>query len=321
MLGALGLLMLASLARAFTGSIAALFLATIAIGAGIALAGVLVAGFVKASFPARPALFMSVYATALALGSTVAAAATGAIVAAHAGWRLGAGIWALPALAALLAWLLLPFRRAAPAPAAAGPAQDGMPLRNRTAWLVALFFAANNFVFYACIAWLAPMYVEAGWAPARASLLLATFTIAFMAANPLFGYFSRSEDRRALLGLGAGIALAGVLALMIAPMAAPFLTVAVLAFGTGGAFTLSMTLPLDNTRTPEETSAWNAFVMLVSYSIAAVGPVAVGQLRDASGSFHGAHLMLAAVSALMLALTPFLQPHRPQAIGGLAPAM
>jgi CP family cyanate transporter-like MFS transporter len=185
-----------------------------------------------------------------------------------------------------------------------------MPFRNRTAWLIALFFACNNFVFYACISWLAPMYVEAGWTPAHAGLLLATFTLAFMAANPVFGFLSRDEDRRLPLALGAGTALAGMLAIVLAPTVSPYLAVAVLAFGTGGSFSLSMTLPLDNTNHADETGAWNSFVLLVSYTVAAAGPLALGQLRDITGAFRSALWLLVAVSIVMLAVTPFLQPHR-----------
>nr|WP_314546060.1 MFS transporter [uncultured Massilia sp.] len=130
-----------------------------------------------------------------------------------------------------------------------------------------------------------------------------------MAANPVFGFLSRDEDRRLPLALGAATALAGILAIALAPTASPYLAVAVLAFGTGGSFTLSMTLPLDNTLHPEETSAWNAFVLLVSYTVAAAGPLAMGQLRDASGNFRSALWLLVAVSAVMLAATPFLRPH------------
>jgi CP family cyanate transporter-like MFS transporter len=312
MLGALALLTLATLARAFADSVALLFLATVGIGAGIAVAGVLIAGFVKAGFPRQVAIFMSLYATALALGSTLSAAATGSIAALTGGWRWASGVWALPGVIALLAWLFIGTRGTAPV--AAAPVQHyRMPLRNPTAWLIALFFACNNFVFYACIAWLAPMYVENGWSPSEAGLLLATFTLAFMAANPVFGFLSRNEDRRLPLAIAAGTALAGILTMAIAPAASPCLVVAITAFGTGGAFTLSMTLPLDNTRHAEETGAWNAFVLLVSYTIAAAGPLAVGQLRDASGTFHAALWLIVAVSAAMVALTPFLQPYHHRA--------
>jgi CP family cyanate transporter-like MFS transporter len=310
MFAALALLTVSSLVRALADSVTWLFATTVGIGAGIAIAGVLIASFVKAGFPRQVAIFMSLYATALALGSTLSAAATGTIAAWTGGWRLASGVWALPGVLALLAWLFVVKRGAAPVAAGAAAQRYGMPFRNRTAWLIALFFACNNFVFYACISWLAPMYVEAGWTPAHAGLLLATFTLAFMAANPVFGFLSRDEDRRLPLALGAGTALAGMLAIVLAPTVSPYVAVAVLAFGTGGSFTLSMTLPLDNTKHAEETGAWNSFVLLVSYTIAAAGPLALGQLRDSTGAFRSALWLLVAVSIVMLAVTPFLQPHR-----------
>ena len=184
-----------------------------------------------------------------------------------------------------------------------------MPLRNGTAWLIALFFACNNFVFYGFISWIAPMYVEYGRTPTSAGLILASFTLAFMVANPLFGVLSRNEDRRVMLAVSAGIALVGTLSLAIAPDAMPFVAVPLLAFGTGGAFTLAMTLPLDNTANAEEANAWNAFVLLVSYVVAAAGPLLMGYLRDATESFHPSLWLMVGVSTVMLMSTPFLRPY------------
>jgi CP family cyanate transporter-like MFS transporter len=310
---ALALLAAASLLRAFSGSATLLFVATAGIGAGIAVAGTLIAGFIKESYPARVAMVMSIYATALALGSSMSALVTGAIAARFDGWRVGAGVWMVSGLVALAAWLLV----ASGTPKARQTAtakRYAMPIGNRTAWLIALFFACNNFIFYAYISWLAPMYVEYGRNAASASLILATFTLAFMVANPVFGFLSRNEDRRVPLAISAGIALAGNLLMLVSPTACPWLTVVLIAFGTGGSFTLAMTLPLDNAANADEANAWNAFVLLVSYVIAAAGPLLVGQLRDASGSFQPSLWLIAAVGAAMLAITPFLQPYRPSSI-------
>ena len=83
---------------------------------------------------------------------------------------------------------------------------------------------------------------------------------------------------------------------------------ALVAFGAGGAFTPSMTLPLDNARTDAEATAWNAFVMVVSYVVGAAGPLLVGVLRDATGDFAAPLWTLVGLSVAMLATTPFLQP-------------
>ena len=303
--GALALIAIATFARAFAVSAPVLFLTTAGIGAGIAVAGVLIASFVKASFPGQAAIFMSLYATSLALGSTLSAAATGPIAIA-AGWRHAAGVWALPALLGLLAWIVVARRMPARQASPLDHTRAGLPWASRRAWLIAIFFACNNFVFYVFIAWLAPMQIEAGQGAAGAGLVLASFTVAFMIANPLFGFLSRHHDRRVPLAISAAIALLGIGLMQLGLPA--HLVAAIIAFGTGGAFSLALTLPLDNTTTPEETSSWNAFVMLVSYTIAAAGPLAVGWLRDASGDFGSSLRMIMAVSGLMLATTPFLRP-------------
>jgi CP family cyanate transporter-like MFS transporter len=50
--------------------------------------------------------------------------------------------------------------------------------------------------------------------------------------------------------------------------------------------------------------------LLVSYTLAAIGPLALGQLPDASGSFRSSLWLLVAVSSVMVAATPFLQPRQ-----------
>ncbi|MFS2155887.1 CynX/NimT family MFS transporter [Pseudomonas sp. Pseusp122] len=306
---ALAVLCIATALRAFADSIGLLFLSTAGVGAGIAVAGALIAGFVKASYPEQAALLMGVYATALALGSTVAAALTGPLTIEAASWRISAGFWALPVVIAFMAWLYIERQgRSHERSKAAGAAQP-MPLRNPTAWLIALFFACNNMIFYAYISWIAPMYVDFGRTPTSAGLILASFTLAFMIANPVFGLLSRNEDRRIALAVSSGIAFVGILATAIAPQAVPFVMVPVIAFGTGGAFTLGMTLPLDNARSSAEANAWNAMVLLFAYVVAAAGPLLMGYLRDATGSFQPSLWLMAGVSLTMVILTPFLKPY------------
>lgn len=308
-IAALAVLALSTAARAFSNSVMTLFATTAGVGAGIVIAGTLVPGFVKASFPGRVAKLMGIYALALSVGSAMAAATTGLLLQQFGSWRVPAGLFALPALVGAFAWLKVERRTRMPLGSAPARNRHALPFDNPTAWLIGGFFALNNFVFYSYVSWLAPIYVEFGWSPASAGLILACFTVAFMVGAPLFGAASGHEDRRRWLATSSGISAAGVLWLTIAPTAAPFAAVSLIAFGTGGAFTLGMTLPLDNARSDGETIAWNAFVMLLSYVVGAGGPVLTGVLRDTTGSFDAPMWVLVAVSAAMLSLTAFLQPY------------
>ncbi|WP_216850333.1 hypothetical protein [Acidisoma sp. L85] len=90
------LLLLATLGRAFAGSLATLLSSTVTVGAGLAIAGALVGGFIKAAYTGRAALATGVYAVAPALGSTIAAAASSPLTQAFGSWRVGIGAWAIP---------------------------------------------------------------------------------------------------------------------------------------------------------------------------------------------------------------------------------
>jgi CP family cyanate transporter-like MFS transporter len=241
----------------------------------------------------------------------VSAAATGTI-SVHMGhdWRFASGVWSVLGLIAVAAWItvMIVERKIIGNGSVSRTNSAVLPIRNGKAWLVALFFACDNFLFYALLSWTAPMYQEHGFPTTKAGFLLASYTLAFMCACPVFGSLSKSHDRRMWLAACALLTGAGLIGLAFAPVLAPFLWVPLAAIGLGGGFTLGMTLPLDNTHTADETNTWNAFTMTVGYLIAALGPFLVGALRDVTGSFRISTIVLVAVSVVMLAFTPFLKP-------------
>lgn len=309
-LAALAVLGVTTLLRAFVGTTALLLITTAGVGAGIAIAGALISGFVKARFPRHVSLLMGLYAMSLGLGSTLAAAITGPLAAHGGGWRLGTGFWALPGLTAIAAWWYVANseRRLPALHAVLADAVHAHPASSSKAWLVAFYFATNNFLFFGLLSWLAPMYREFGATHTTTVLALASFTTTFMLANPMPALLSKTDDRRWAIGLFAGIALLGLCAMAIAPNFIPLVTIPVIAGGVGGSFALGMTLPLDHTSSADEANSWASFVLFIGYLLGALGPLTLGLLRDLTGSFHVSSWALVAAGALMFSLTPFLAP-------------
>ncbi|WP_232411242.1 MULTISPECIES: CynX/NimT family MFS transporter [unclassified Methylophilus] len=309
---ALSVLSISMLVRAYSCGSVLLLSTTVGVGAGIAVAGAMFAGIAKASFANRAALIMGIYATALSLGSTLSAGLTGWILQ-FAGWRLATGVWAAFAAIAIVAWWLVIRKslttRQVSEPLAMEAVAPRLPLRTPVAWMIALFFACVNFLFYSILTWTAAMYQETGMPAAEAGAVLASFTFCFMLASPVVGMYSRQLDRRGWLTGCALLSTVG-LAGMATPGASPWLWVPVTAFGLGGAFTLAMTLPLDHTHTPDAANRWNAFVLTIGYLIAATGPFIMGLMHDRSGHFVGGYQLLVAVSVLMLLLATRLKPPR-----------
>jgi len=307
---ALALLTISIGLRAYAGSSVMLITTTVGVGAGIAIAGAMFAGIAKASFANHAAFIMGIYASALSLGSTLSAGLTGWILQ-GAGWRPATGLWAVFGLIALVAWWQVMRKSVIHRPffATAAPAAtaSGLPIRTPVAWLIALFFACINFLFYSILTWTAAMYQERGMPAAEAGAVLASFTFCFMLASPIVGLYSRHLDRRGWLAGCALLSTAGLVG-MATPEGSPWLWVPLTAFGLGGAFTLAMTLPLDHTHSPDAANRWNAFVLTIGYLIAATGPFVMGWMRDVSGHFNGAYQLLVGVSVLMLVLATRLKP-------------
>jgi CP family cyanate transporter-like MFS transporter len=311
-LAALIVLMLTTILRAFSGSVIMLLASTVGVGAGIAIAGALIPGFAKKSFPKQAAVLMGIYASSLGLGSTLAAGLTEPLANLGGGWRFADGILAIPCLTAIAAWIVVATvegRTLALVKETPISARRRLPTANPVAWLIALYFAANNILFFGFVSWTAPIFKELGMSATSAGLLLAGFTAAFMVANPLAGLISRHEDRRLVIALFAAFALVGSAAVAISPSLLPCFFIPMIAFGVGGSFTLAMILPLDNAADAHDANAWTAFVMGIGYFAGASGPLLLGILRDSTGDFRLPLWILAAVALLMFALSPLLLPH------------
>lgn len=314
-LAALSILMVATGLRAFAVTSLQLILATVGIGTGIAVVGALIPGFVKQSHPRRAATLMGVYAMSLGLGSTVAAAFAHPLAMLGDNWRFGSGLFALPCVVAIIAWLIVArHQRGEQAGSmSASEAGDGMPVRNGTAWVLALYSSLNNFLFFGLVAWSAPMFREYGMSDAVAGVVLASFTAAFMVGNPVAALLTTSDDRRITIAFFAVLVAVGTVAEAALPGVLPFVFVPLIAFGVGGTFTLTMILPLDNARNARDANSWTGFVMGLGYLVGSLGPLSIGLLRDMTGTFATPAWLLASVSLLTLALSPFLQPHHHRA--------
>jgi MFS transporter, CP family, cyanate transporter len=311
LLASLVLLFVSMAARAFAPNVSVLLLTTAGVGAGIATSGTLFAGIIKARFPTKGGdddehlsqakNNATSHAVRFVSGNRAALAA---LVVAAASSRLSHTRIASAAKIAISATGLQipvpirhPFDPFAPANAAIGP-------------VAAAETVVLNASEVALLSWTSPIYLEQGLSAASAGLVVATYTVAFTVAIPMFGSLSQAHDRRGWLAACAALAGAGTLGLALAPLLMPHVWIGIAAFGLGGGFTLGMTLPLDSVHSADDVNTWNAFVMTVGYLIAAAGPLLVGSLRDVTGTFRAPIWLLFIVALGMLVLTPFLAPRQ-----------
>jgi CP family cyanate transporter-like MFS transporter len=304
--------------RALTGSPAVFVVTTALAMAGIALANVLLPALVKEHFPTRVGLVTGAYSVGLITGASVGAAAAVPVADATGSWRAGLGVWAALALAAVLPVLPSALRRSKPAPAGESAVPDTRaarirPGRSRLGWAMTAYFGTQALSAYALMGWLAELFRDAGYSPATAGVLLAAITVIQVpVALSMPALAVRLPTLRpVVLTLSAASAVA-YLGLAVAPYAGALAWVTLLAVGQT-AFPLALVAIGLRARTGAGTVALSAFTQSGGYLLAALGPLVVGLLHEATGgwlmplAFLFAALVAQTVAGLAIARPRFIE--------------
>ncbi|MBB3733839.1 MFS transporter [Nonomuraea dietziae] len=273
------------------------------VGAGIAIAQTLLPAVVKTRFAARAGLVTGLYTAGLGLGGAVAAGVSAPLADALGSWPGALASWALLAVAGIALWSAAKGSLALDdVTAPAGPAAQRMPWSSGVAWHITVLSAVNSALYYCELAWVAPLLHDgagrdAGTAGFMLTVMIAIQVVAMLAVPALLG-----EGRGTWAGLAVMMTLtaAGFLGLAYAPATATWLWIAALGVGHGGLFTLVLTLPVRAGRDPGEAGRISAMAFFIGYGCAALAPLLVGALRDATGTFTLAFGALGAIGLLML---------------------
>ena len=237
---------------------------------------------------------MGVYTMAVSGAAAVAAGIAVPLAdASGLGWRGSLGAWAVPAALAALAWL--PRTRGHTRPPAS-PAPGRSLLRDPLAWQLTIFFGLQSLSFYAVLGWLPSMYRDFGATPAVAGFLLSFSGLVQIPVSLVVPSLANRATHQVGYAVG-GTALigAGVAGVLLAPMAAPYLWVALIGAGQGGCFALGLNLFVLRTERVVDTARVSAMAQSIGYTLCAFGPLLVGLLHDATGSWTAPLVLLLAL--------------------------
>jgi CP family cyanate transporter-like MFS transporter len=274
--------------------------------AGIAIANVLLPAVVKQRFPDRVGAMTGLYSMALNAGASSAAAVTVPVSEAFGGdWRLGLGVWAALAAAAVPTWLAVARRRDRAAdPGADAPAQKAPAgariTRDPTAWALTAYFGLQASSAYIIIGWLAQMFRDAGLSAGAAGLL---FSVTSLLGVPLSFLLSavagRLPNQSGIAAVMGVCGMAGYAGLWSAPASAPWLW-AVLLGVANCSFPLALTMIGMRGRDGDTVARLSGFVQGFGYLLSIPGPVVVGALYQHSDGWRAPLLFVMVLTLLQI---------------------
>jgi CP family cyanate transporter-like MFS transporter len=288
-----------------------LFPGTVLAGGSIALMNVLLPSLVKRRRPQQAGLLIGSYLLMLSLGAVVASLiavpvlrAAGGTGHGGAGWpiQLTLGLWALPALLAAVVWLPQIRYRTEPPPAVPGTrAARASMRRHALAWQVAGFMGLQSMVYYATLSWLPTLFQDRGVSATSAGGLLALMNLGNAITAMLMPVLAqRARDQRLLVAATAAAMAAGLCGSAFAPTGGAVAWTLLLGLGQGSSLALAIFFTMARAPDPVTAASLSGFAQSAGYLIATIGPLAVGFLHTASGSWTLPVLLLLGITAALL---------------------
>src|SRR5215468_267246 len=302
-----------------------LFPGTVAAAAAIAVMNVLLSSLIKRRWPQRAGFLIGLYITALSVG-----AITGSLVSVPL-WRgsggsvpLALGWLAGPATLAALLWVpqarsgsaarTYPASSAAAAPAA----DDGRPgdragsaavaTRSRVpvhryalTWQITFFMGIQSLLFFAALSWLPTILRDRGASAGTAGDLLALMGVGNLAVSlfvPIVAQRMRTQHALVVPTVAAlAVGLAGVVYL---PLSSAVAWVLILGVGQNAALSLAIFFTMARAPHPMAAASLSALAQSVGYLLASAGPLEVGLLHSATGSWNVPVAVLFALTGILL---------------------
>ena len=307
--GAVALIAVGSAARG-VAALPALIGGSVLIGFGIGVAGVLLTGVVKEHLASRPAAATGGYVVAMMVGATAASAVAVPLATVLGGWSLSLAVWTVPALLATGVWMSLARRTATSRP-------GRLPWRDPFARLAACYQAGTSLMFYGWLTWLAPYYVDRGWSPARAGLLLAVWSVAQIPAALVVPALAERHRRwRFWAGLTLVCGIVGTLGALLfpePPLVGAWPWPVLMGIGVGAGFPLGLSVIAWRTPDATASASTSGLALGVGFTVAGLGPPAMGLLVDVTGGFPAAIAVLLAAGTVQAAAIVGIgdRPRRP----------
>jgi MFS transporter, CP family, cyanate transporter len=304
-LGAAIVLVVAGLLLRSLAASALLFPGTIIACAGVALMNVLLPSLVRRRMPERAGLVIGLYLLALAAGAISASALAVPVFTAAGGGmgatRLTLGLWAGPAVIALLIWLPQLRFRTMPEPGQVRPAGALAMRRHALAWQVTLFMGLQSLAYYAALSWFPTMFRDRGVSAASAGTLLALMNLGNAVTAlviPVLAQRARDQRWLAVMSMAAsGIGLAGA---GFAPTGLAPGFMVLLGFGQGACLALGIYYMMARAPDPAGAASLSSFAQGIGYLIASTGPLLIGLLHTVTGGWTVPVAVLLGVGVLQL---------------------
>lgn len=289
---------------------ATLFIGASMAGGAIGIGGTLLPALAKRELPESADLVTGLYTMALCLGGAIGAGLSVPLTLLLGSWQVSLMSWSLLALFGLVLWHPLMVMRPSSTtelPNHTSGVPLGMLLHHPLTWAVMVYMGFQSSLAYIVFGWLPALLVERGYSESEAGFAMGVsiiFQISSALAAPWLARFGR--DQRLALLIVQGVTASGVGLLLLAPVSWQWPGVALLGLGQGASFSLALTLLVLRTANARLSGQLSGLVQGGGYTLASLGPLAVGGLLQSGAGIVNIVILLLAILLICCALAMYV---------------
>ncbi|WP_431030365.1 CynX/NimT family MFS transporter [Lysinibacillus sp. LZ02] len=300
-----------TLARILFSNYIALILTSFIVGFAIAIISPIINAFIKERFAHKIEPVVGLYSLAMGAGATISAGLTGVLFAQFHSWQIALGVWGILAIPALIFWTMAAGRKEQRISKAQEEESSRNPWKNKTAWVILLYFGLQTSVFFSLMTWLSPIAQEQGFTLITAGSVLTTMSIVQIIGNLFIPLLINKFPNRVMwlyILLTIGIVGAGVL--FIPANWALWVAAVVLGVALSGLFPIGLMLPLDEAKNNAEASSWSSMVLSGGFMMSAIVPLLIGVVYDLTGTHIVSKWIIVGLFSLMFVAVYLYQQHK-----------
>lgn len=303
------------------GGAVAFYTGALLIGVGIAIGNVVLPALIRARFPGHLALMLGVYVAVLQISGAVGSALTDPLQTWLGwDWRPALAVWAVPVAALVPLWWWIAGRIARPGGPTRPPSGLGHVVRHRLPWAVTIFMAVQAAVFYSLLTWIPAHLTAQGVSTSTAGLVLGLFSLLGLPGAFIGPQFATGPHARLFIGTVYGVQAFSMLLFGLGPVVA-VLAALLCGLCQGAGFSIALTFIADQPD-PHDVPAVSAMAQGLGYLAAALGPMGLGAVYEATGSWWWPDLLVVAAALVVLVVGGAVgaRIHRRHDLGRLRPS-
>ncbi|CAB4331338.1 MAG: MFS transporter [Actinobacteria bacterium] len=269
-----------------------LLVGTVICGFGAAIGNILGGLVTRRDFATKVGLVMGMYVGLMSVTSSAAAMTSFPLAHLAGSWRWSLEVWAALPILVLIGWMYYSHEHQDNKRMLNRPAYRHIA-RNKMAWWLVIYFGFQSTNFHSLAGWLPSILRDSGIPPTQAGLMVSLMILLGVPAGILVPPLAaRSDSQRFLVIATITVSFIGLIGVWQAPTLAPWVWASCLGLGVGSSFPLALTLAITKADTTDAARDLSAFMQSWGYVISAIGPFALGILRDLTGNWSVAVLAL-----------------------------